>query len=78
MKGRRKGKKRRGRRKEVLLSVEISPTPEFQESVDLNIVYVKHTSLIKKKKKLSFLPPLSKIRCPWVCGFISGLYILFH
>ena len=22
--------------------------------------------------------PLSKIRCPWVCGFISGLSILFH
>ena len=25
-----------------------------------------------------FLSPLSKIRCPWVCGFISGLSILFH
>ena len=25
-----------------------------------------------------FLPPLSKIRCPWVPGFISGLSILFH
>ena len=25
-----------------------------------------------------FLPPLSKIRCPWVRGFISGLSILFH
>ena len=25
-----------------------------------------------------FLPPLSKIRCPKVCGFISGLSILFH
>ena len=25
-----------------------------------------------------FLPPLSKIRCPWVHGFISGLSILFH
>ena len=25
-----------------------------------------------------FLPPLLKIRCPWVCGFISGLSILFH
>ena len=25
-----------------------------------------------------FLPLLSKIRCPWVCGFISGLSILFH
>ena len=25
-----------------------------------------------------FLPPLSKIRCPYVCGFISGLSILFH
>ena len=25
-----------------------------------------------------FLPPLSKIRCPSVCGFISGLSILFH
>jgi len=25
-----------------------------------------------------FLPPLSKIRCPEVCGFISGLSILFH
>ena len=24
-----------------------------------------------------FLPPLSKIRCPQVCGFISGLSILF-
>ena len=24
-----------------------------------------------------FLPPLSKIRCPWVHGFISGLSILF-
>ena len=23
-----------------------------------------------------FLPPLSKIRCPYVCGFISGLSIL--
>ena len=34
-------------------------------------------------KRLSFLhcivlPPLSKIRCPYVCGFISGLSILFH
>ena len=34
-------------------------------------------------KGLSFLhcillPPLSKIRCPYVCGFISGLSILFH
>ena len=25
-----------------------------------------------------FLPALSKIRCPYVCGFISGLSILFH
>ena len=25
-----------------------------------------------------FLPPLSKIRCPYMCGFISGLSILFH
>ena len=25
-----------------------------------------------------FLPPLSKIRRPYVCGFISGLSILFH
>ena len=25
-----------------------------------------------------FLPPLSKIRCPQVHGFISGLSILFH
>ena len=25
-----------------------------------------------------FLPPLSKIRYPWVHGFISGLSILFH
>ena len=25
-----------------------------------------------------FLPRLSKIRCPYVCGFISGLSILFH
>ena len=25
-----------------------------------------------------FMPPLSKIRCPYVCGFISGLSILFH
>ena len=25
-----------------------------------------------------FLSPLSKIRCPEVCGFISGLSILFH
>ena len=25
-----------------------------------------------------FLPPLSKMRCPQVCGFISGLAILFH
>ena len=32
----------------MLLSVKISPTPEFQESIDLNIVYVKRTSLIKK------------------------------
>ena len=24
------------------------------------------------------LPALSKIRCPLVCGFISGLSILFH
>ena len=26
----------------------------------------------------TFLPPLSKIRCPKVHGFISGLSILFH
>ena len=25
-----------------------------------------------------FLPPLSKIRCPYVRGFICGLSILFH
>ena len=25
-----------------------------------------------------FLPPLSKISCPQVCGFISGLSILLH
>ena len=25
-----------------------------------------------------FLPPLSKIRCSYVCGFISGLSNLFH
>ena len=25
-----------------------------------------------------FLPPLSKIRCPYVHGFISGLSILLH
>ena len=25
-----------------------------------------------------FLPPLSKIKCPQVHGFISGLSILFH
>ena len=25
-----------------------------------------------------FLPPLAKIRCPQVHGFISGLSILFH
>ena len=25
-----------------------------------------------------FLPPLSKIRCPYVHGFISGFSILFH
>ena len=25
-----------------------------------------------------FLPPLSMIRCPQLCGFISGLSILFH
>ena len=25
-----------------------------------------------------FLPPLSKIRCPLVRGFISGISILFH
>ena len=25
-----------------------------------------------------FLSPLSKIRCPCVCGSISGLSILFH
>ena len=25
-----------------------------------------------------FLPPLSKIRCPYVRGFISGLSIMFH
>ena len=25
-----------------------------------------------------FLPPLSKIMCPYVHGFISGLSILFH
>ena len=25
-----------------------------------------------------FLPPLLKIRCPQVCGFLSGLSLLFH
>ena len=25
-----------------------------------------------------FLPPLSKKRCPSVCGFSSGLSVLFH
>ena len=25
-----------------------------------------------------FLLPLPKIKCPYVCGFISGLLILFH
>ena len=36
-------------------------------------------SLHRLLKRLSllhciFLPPLSKIRCPYVCGFISGLF----
>ena len=26
----------------------------------------------------AFLPPLSKINCPLVCGFISELSIMFH
>ena len=36
--------------------------------------------LLKRLSSLHciFLPPLSKIRCPLVCGFISGLSILFH
>ena len=25
-----------------------------------------------------FLPPLSKITCPYVSGFISGISVLFH
>ena len=44
---------------------------------------VDHFSQHHLLKRLSlvhciFLPPLSKIRCPYVCGFISGLSILFH
>ena len=35
--------------------------------------------LLKRRSFLhcKFFPPLSKIRCPYVHGFISGLYILF-
>ena len=44
---------------------------------------VDHFSQHHLLKRLSFLhciflPPLSKIRCPQVLGFISGLSILFH
>ena len=44
---------------------------------------VEQFSLHHLLKRLSllhciFLPPLSKIRCPEVHGFISGLSILFH
>ena len=47
--------------------------------IDLHVVQFFQLHL----KKLSlpyciFLPPLSKINCPQVCGFISGLSILFH
>ena len=39
-----------------------------------------HHHLLKRLSFLHciFLPPLSKIRCPQVHGFISGLSILFH
>ena len=36
---------------------------------------------ILKRQSLTnciFLPPLSKMRYPWVCRFMSGLSILFH
>ena len=37
------------------------------------------TNAMKRTKYLRiYLPPLSKIRCPYVRGFISGLSILFH
>ena len=43
----------------------------------------KETQQMTNDKRLSFLhciflPPLSKTRWPYVCGFISGLSILFH
>ena len=43
------------------------------------VQFSKH-GLLKKLSFLHciFLPPLSKIRCPYVRGFISGLSVLFH
>ena len=44
----------------------------------LEVVYqVSQHHLLKRLSLIRyiFLPPLSKIRCPYVCGFISGLSI---
>ena len=47
---------------------------------DINTMDLTESEDIKRLSLLHciFLLPLSKIRCPYVCGFISGLSILFH
>ena len=52
-------------------------------NVESNKVELSNFSQHHLLKRLSFLhcvflAPLSKIICPYTCGFISGLSILFH
>ena len=57
------------------------PVRKWSSFIDLQGVdqFSQH-HLLKRLSLLHciFLPPLSKIRCPYVCGFISELSVLFH
>ena len=54
---------------------------KFSSSILLQVVdQISQHHLLKRLSLIHciFSPPLSKIRCPYVRGFISGLSILFH
>ena len=43
-----------------------------------NFIFLQVVDQFSQHHFLKRLPPLSKIRYPYVCGFISGLSILFY
>ena len=62
-------------------SILVCAVREFSNFIDLHAaVQLCDHHLLKRLsfRHCMFLPPLSKITCLYVCGFISGLSILFH